>query len=87
MTLKEDFNELKRKSREVETSFTIEILKDYKKANKRQFIIIIVLILCLMGSIGYTFYILNDIQTVTTTDTIDIQDVNDINDSEIGIGR
>ena len=39
MTLKEDFNELKRKTKEVETSFAVEILKDYKKANKRQFII------------------------------------------------
>lgn len=87
MTLREDFNELKRKTKEVENSFAIEILKDYKKANKRQFIIIIILVLCLMGSIGYTFYILNDIQTVTKTDTIDIQNVNDINESDIGIGR
>ena len=87
MTLREDFNELKRKTKEVENSFAIEMLKDYKKTNKRQFIIIVILILCLMGSIGYIIYLHNDIQTVTTTDTIDIQNVNDITESDIGIGR
>lgn len=87
MTLREDFNELTKKTKEVENSFAIEILKDYKKVNKRQFIINIILIICLMVAIGYIIYLHNDIQTITTTDTIDIQNVNDINESDIGIGR
>ena len=87
MDFKEELTEAKSEIKDIKNSLATEILKDYKKANKRQFIIIIILVLCLMGSIGYTLYLLNDIQTVTTNDTIDIQDVNDINDSDIGIGR
>lgn len=84
MSIKEDINKVK--SEVDNTSFAFEILQDYKKANKRQFIIIIILILCLMGSIGYTFYLLNSIETITTTDTIDIDNVDRINKSDIKIG-
>jgi len=44
-----------------EKSFAMEILQDYKKANKRMFVIVIILIIALIGSIGYTIYLLNDI--------------------------
>lgn len=66
---------------------TLQILRDYKMANLRQFIIIILLIICLACSIVYTIKLLNDIQTITTTDTIDIDNVNNIDKSDIGIGR
>ena len=69
-----------------EKSFAMEILQDYKKANKRMFVIIIILIACLIGSIGYTVYLLNDIEYVEDTDTIEIQDVETIDNSHIKIG-
>lgn len=84
---KEELINAKNEIEDIKSSLAMEILKDYKKANKRKFITNIILILCLMVAIGYILYLHNDIQTVTTTDTIDIQDVNDINDSDIGIGR
>lgn len=84
MGLKEDFNETKKELEELkEQSFAMEILQDYKKVNKRQFIIIIILIFALIGSIGYTIYLLNDISQVTTTD---VQQENESGDNNY-IGR
>ena len=45
-------------------SFAMEILHDYKLANRRMFIIIIVLIVALICSVGYNIYLSNDIGTI-----------------------
>ena len=57
-----------------EKSFTIELLKDFKKQNKRQFIIILVILTMWFTTIGYLVYILNDIGTeeITTEESIDM---------------
>lgn len=65
-------------------SIAMEIISDYKKANKRMFILNIILILALITSIGYIFYLLNDIGSVEST--IDVQDVETIDNSHIKIG-
>lgn len=76
---KEELNKLK------EQSLAMELLKDYKKANKRQFIIILVILGMWFATIGYLVYILNDISNVET-DTIEIEDVENIDNSHIKIG-
>ena len=48
-------------------SFAMDLLKDYKKQNKRQFIIILVILVMWFITIGYLVYVLNDIGTVETT--------------------
>ena len=74
MTLKEEVLEMKKEVQEIqEQSFAMELLKDQKKQNKRQFIIILVILGMFTCLLGYTIWLLNDIGT--TTDTIDIDDV------------
>ena len=68
-----------------EKSFALEMLQDYKKANKRQFIIIIVILVMWFLTIGYLVYLLNDIDYVDEN-SIDIQDVETIDNSHIKIG-
>lgn len=58
-----------------------EILQDYKKANKRMFIIILVILTMWFITVGYLVYILNDIGTIETSQQI--EDVNTIQNSEI----
>ena len=84
MTIDDNINKMAREVQE--TSLAMELVKDYKKANTRMFIIILILIAGLLCSIGYIVYILNDIETVTTTDTIDVSDVNSVDNSNIKIG-
>lgn len=85
MSLKEDVEKVQEKIEVIEQqSFAMDLLKDYKKQNKRQFIIILV-ILCMWFITGcYLIYILNDIGT--SEETIDIQDVENIDNSHIKIG-
>lgn len=52
-------------------SFAMELLEDYKKSNKRLFIIIIVILAMWFATIGYLVYILNDVGTVEETITQD----------------
>lgn len=86
MSLKEDVEKVQGKIEVMEQqSFAMDLLKDYKKQNKRQFIIILV-ILCMWFVTGcYLVYILNDIGTIDEN-TIDIQDVENIDNSHIKIG-
>ena len=77
MGLKEDFNYLEKKADELEKSFAMEILQDYKLVNKRQFIVILVLIFTSLCLGGYIMYLLNDIGTVETT-----QEVSDVDTVE-----
>ena len=55
MAVKKDLEEVKNES------FATQILKDYKKQSKRQFIIILVILIMWFATIGYLIYILNDI--------------------------
>lgn len=68
-----------------ENSLAMEMLSDYKKANKRQFIIIIVILVMWFLTIGYLVYTLNDIGTIETT-TQEISDVDSIDNSNIANG-
>ena len=57
-----------------EQSFALDLLRDYKKQNKRQFIIILIILVMWFCTIGYLVYILNDIGTVETTTTVQQSD-------------
>ena len=62
MGIKEEMLEMKKEVEEIqEESFATQILKDYKKQNKRQFIVILVILIMWFATIGYLIYILNDI--------------------------
>ena len=68
MSMKDEVLELKKELEQVkEQSFASEILQDYKKANKRQFIVILVILTMWFATIGYLIYILNDIGYVEET--------------------
>ncbi len=60
-----------------------ELLSDYKKANKRQFIIILVILVLWFLTIGYLVYVLNDIGTIETTQEIS-QETEEGNNNYIG---
>lgn len=61
-----------------------EILEDYKKTNKRQFIIILVILIMWFITIGYLVYLLNDIGAYENT--IEVDDVETIDNTHIKIG-
>lgn len=52
-------------------SLASEILSDYKKANKRMFIIILVVLSLWFITLAYLVYVLNDIGTIETTTTVE----------------
>ena len=58
---KKELEELK------EQSFAMDLLKDYKNQNKRQFIIILVILSMWFATIGYLVYVLNDIGVIEET--------------------
>jgi hypothetical protein len=75
--LKEEVNEIKKEVIEVrQETFASEILKDYKKQNKRLFIITIVILVMWFITIGYLVYVLNDIGTIETTSTQEVSQEN-----------
>lgn len=63
MELKEEIRELR------EETFAMEILADYKKQNKRLFVMWIITFLTLVALSCYTLYLVNDIGTIETTVT------------------
>ena len=68
MAVKKEVNELKQES------FTLELLKDFKKQNQRQFIIILVILTMWLATIGYLVYVLNDIgYEEITTETYEVE--------------
>lgn len=77
MKVKKEVEEMKQQS------FATQILNDYKKANKRMFIIIIILIIAFIGLLGYTIYLLNDIGTEVTTEETQTYEM----DAENGINN
>lgn len=75
MGMREDIMAVRKDLEEVkEQSFASEILSDYKKANKRQFVIILFILGMFTALLSYTIYLLNDIGTIETT----TQEVNNI---------
>lgn len=75
----------------MEESFAMEILKDYKKANKRMFVIILVILGMWLATIGCLVYVLNDIgieETTKETHEVDqnIEDVDSIDNNTINNG-
>lgn len=86
MGLKDDFNEIKNEVEELKSSsIAMDLLNDYKKQNKRLFIIIILLCVMLTGIGIYTIWLLNDITVVETSEEYnqDIKDNGDINNTNI----
>lgn len=84
---KEEIDNIRNEVHELqEQSLALELLKDYKKQNKRQFIIILVILGMFTALLGYTIYLLNDFGVSTETDTIDIDNVEEIDNSHIKIG-
>ena len=62
MGMREDIMAVKKDLEEVKNeSFATQILKDYKRQSKRQFIVILVILIMWFATIGYLIYILNDI--------------------------
>lgn len=86
MDIREEVLELEKEVKEMqEESLAMSLLKDYKKQNQRQFIVILVILGMWFATIGYLIYILNDIgvETTTTEELIDIDDVDNIENSHI----
>lgn len=87
MSMRDDVMEIKKELNEIkEESFAMELLKDYKKANKRQFIIILVILTMWFATIGYLVYVLNDIGVIEETTTQEVTDIDTVNGSIVNDG-
>ena len=82
MSLREYIEKVQKKVEE--TSFALDLLKDYKKQNKRQFITILVILGMWFATIGYLVYVLNDIGVTETTQ--EVSDVDTINGNVVNNG-
>lgn len=70
--MKEEIEELKKEVQEInQDSFAMEILKDYKKQNKRQFIVILVLVICWISTVLLFAYYINTNGYEVITETAD----------------
>lgn len=70
MSMKEDVLQMKKEVQEIKTqSLAMELIRDYKKQNKRQFIMIMVILILWFTTIGYLVYVLNDIGNYEETIT------------------
>ena len=91
MSIKEDVEKINNKVEQV--SFAYELLSDYKKQNKRQFIVILVILSMWFATIGYLVYVLNDIGVIEeTTQEVTQENENGYNnfignDGEINYGK
>lgn len=65
-----------------EQSLAMELLSDYKKANRRLFVIIIIILVMWFCTIGYLVYVLNDVGTIETTTSVEQSDA--LNNNYIG---
>jgi len=85
--IRDDLMAVKKQIEEVkEKSIAMELLSDFKKQNKRQFIIILVILALWFITIGYLVYILNDIGVIETTQKVnDIETINGsvVNDGDV----
>ena len=77
MSIKEDIEKVQKKVDVIEEqSFALDLLRDYKKQNKRLFIVWLVTFIAFIGLLGYTIYLLNDIGTIETTTTQEVSQEN-----------
>lgn len=77
MGIKDDLQEVKKSINEVrQESFAMQLLEDFKRQNKRQFIIIIVILAIFTCLLGYTIWLLNDINYVETSEVYDMNTEN-----------
>lgn len=69
--MRDEIMEVKREIEEVkEKSFAMELISDYKRQNKRQFIVILVILTMWFASIGLFIYYINTTgyeETITET--------------------
>lgn len=91
MGIKEEVLELEKEVKDIqEHSFAMELLKDQKKQNKRQFIIILVILGMFTCLLGYTIWLLTDIGVETTEVSQDTSNGNNNfigNDGDITNGK
>ena len=75
---KEEIEDIKHQVEEIqEESLAYSLLRDYKKQNKRQFILILVILGMFTCLLGYTLWLMNDIGVeTTTTETYDMNTEN-----------
>lgn len=90
MSIKEDVEKLNEKVEQ--TSFAYELLSDYKKQNKRLFVVILVILSMWFATIGYLVYVLNDIGVIEETTEVTQDNENGYNnfignDGEINYGK
>lgn len=81
MAVKKELEEVKNIKQD---GFAMEILKDYKKTNKRMFTALLIVLFMWFITIGYVVFLLNDIGAIE--ETIDINEVDNIEGSTIKIG-
>ena len=87
MSMKDEVLELKKELEEVrEETFAMELLKDQRKQNKRQFVVILVILAMWFATIGYLVYILNDIGVIEETTTQEVTDIDTVNGSIVNNG-
>lgn len=87
--MREEIEEMKKEVeelREIEESFAMSLLKDYKKQNKRLFVVILVILGMFTCLLGYTIYLLNDIGTIEETTTQEVIDFDTINGNVVNKG-
>lgn len=80
--MKEDLDMAKKELEEI--SVAMEFVEDYKKQNKRQFIITLVILSMWFATIGYLVYVLNDIGVVEETTQEVMQENESGNNNFIG---
>lgn len=86
MSIKEDVLEMKKEVESIKKeSMAMELLKDYKKQNKRFFIMWIITFLTLICVTCYTIWLLNDIGVIKET-TQEITDFDTINGNVVNQG-
>ena len=86
MSIKDDLKEAKEEIQELKgQSLALDLLRDYKKQNKRQFIVILVILSMWFITIGHLVYILNNISSVETT-TQEVSDIETIGGSVVNNG-
>ena len=77
MRLKDDIYYLQQELGDIkQESFAMEMLKDYKKQNKRLFVIILIIIFLWFMTGSYLIWTLNDIGTETETIDMDAEGSN-----------
>ncbi|MBO5143005.1 MAG: hypothetical protein J6C46_08490 [Clostridia bacterium] len=82
MSVREDVKEMKQEIKEIqEESFAMQILKDYKKINKRMFITLITVLIMWFATIGAFVYYIN---TTGYEETIEIADTGEGGNACVG---